>query len=544
MRLRVPAVPPGAGWVAASGLILGLAHPPLHLLLPSFLGLVPFGIWLGRLPEGEEGRRAAFRGGFWLGVVYYTLLLHWLVTSLVHYSLMALPGFVFIVVPMCLFLAVATVGVYHVRWRLGWPLWIALPVFWTAAEWFRAHLGPISFPWNEFGYTLTGFPRLIGVADIVGARGLSFWLVMLNGLLATGILAWRAGRRRGVWLALGGWGLALALPVAYSLHRWTSLDPEVAATVTIVQPNISEDLKLDRHAAIDSTRRAIESLLAGHDPGRPIDLLVLPETVIPLPVDPIPATGYRGLRRVKSWLANLAYDRRAPVLFGTIGIDKLPRGEWDYFNSALLVDVTGERLGRYDKHHLVPIVERVPFLNPDWFTWVPYLDFGGFGVGVGTAPMEADGARFGVLICYESIFADLSREFRRRGANYLVNITNDAWFGSEEPSWSRSSALWQHPSHLVLRAIENRIGIVRAANTGISEIVDPLGRVHEATELFTSAIFTADVLTTRGLTPFARAGDVVGWLAALAAAVGAVLPAILGGAARAAGPPPEGNRAP
>ena len=159
--------------------------------------------------------------------------------------------------------------------------------------------------------------------------------------------------------------------------------------------------------------------------------------------------------------------------------------------------------------------------------------------------MEADGATFGVLICYESIFAGLSREFRRRGADYLVNITNDAWFGSEEPSWSRrSSALWQHPAHLVLRAIENRIGIARAANTGISEIVDPLGRVHEATELFTSAVFTADVLTTRGLTPFSRFGDVVGWLAALATAVGAVLPAIRGGAARATGPPPEGNRAP
>jgi apolipoprotein N-acyltransferase len=137
-----------------------------------------------------------------------------------------------------------------------------------------------------------------------------------------------------------------------------------------------------------------------------------------------------------------------------------------------------------------------------------------------------DESRFGVLICFESIFSGLSRGYRLQGADFLVNITNDAWFGREGWWWSLSGALWQHPSHLVLRAIENRVGIARVGNTGISATLDPLGRVHDATQLFKPAIFTADVPTTDGLTLFARVGDVVGWIAALAAAVGVVLPGL------------------
>jgi apolipoprotein N-acyltransferase len=484
---------------------------------------VPFGIWLARLPEGDEGRGLAFRGGLWLGIVYYTLVLYWLATALIFYSLLALLAFVFAVGLLSLFLAVATTGMHHVRHRLGWPLWIALPVFWTAAEWFRAHLGPISFPWQELGYTLTGFPRLIGVADLVGARGLSFWLAMLSGLLATAFVAWQRGHRGRAWLALGGWLAGVAVPVGYSLWRWQSLEMRPIVTVTAVQPNVPEKIKLeDPVAAFDSARSSIEILLAGHEPAEDVDLLILPETVIPRPIDPILAQGFMGRPDIYHWVRGLVRSTGAPVLFGSIGIENRSQDEWDYYNSAFLIDNRGANRARYDKHHLVPVVERVPFLDPDWFTWAEF--FGGFSVGGNLDVLALDESRFGVLICYESIFSGLSRGYRLQGADFLVNITNDAWFGREGPWWSRSGALWQHPSHLVLRAIENRIGIARVGNTGISGTLDPLGRVHDATRLFRPAIFTADVLTTDGRTLFARTGDVVGWIAALAAAVGIVLP--------------------
>ena len=521
MPVRFPAPPPGAGSIAVSGLILGLAHPPLHLLLPSFLGLVPFGIWLGRLPEGEEGRWLAFRGGLWLGLTYYTLLLHWLITALVSYSLLAILAFIFAVGLMSLILAIATTGMHQVRHRLGWPLWIGLPVFWTAAEWLRAHLGPISFPWQELGYTLSGYPILIGSADLVGARGLSFWLAALGGLLATAYLRWRSGRRRAGGLLLTGWVVTLSLPVGYSVWRFQALDMRPAATVTAVQPDIPGKLKLDRAAALDSTIRSVERLMAGHEAGGKVDLTVLPETVIPGPIDPILAVGFLGRPDIHSWIAALSRESQSAVLFGAIGIENRSQEEWEYYNSAYLIGARATSRPRHDKAHLVPVVERVPFLDPDWFDWAEY--FGGFAVGQSPAVMELREGRFGVLICFESIFAGLSRDYRRQGADFLVNITNDAWFGRPE-WWGRSAALWQHPSHLVLRAIENRIGIARSSNTGISGTVDPLGRLHDETELFDPAVFTAEILTTEGLTLFARVGDVVGWIAALAAAAGALWP--------------------
>lgn len=524
MSIRFPTLPPNSGWIVGSGLLLGLAHPPFHLLLPSFIGLVPFGIWLARLPAGDDGRRSAFHGGFWLGLIYYTLLLYWLATSLIFYSLLAILAFVLTVGTLSLVLAVAATGVHHVRHRLGWPLWIGLPIFWTAAEWFRAHLGPISFPWQELGYTLTGFPRLIGSADLVGARGLGFWLVLLNALLAVTLLAWRAGRRGNAWLALGAWIVALSAPIGYSVWRWKRLEVRQAAVVTAIQPNVPETIKLNSAIAVDSARQAVGDLLTGWDRETRTDLLILPETVIPQPIEPILATGFMGRPDLRSWAGRLAFGTGAPVLYGAVGIQNISDEDWRYFNSAFLIDAFGRPVGRYDKRRLVPVVERVPFLDPDWFRWAEY--FGGFSPGRKPEPLETGDLRFGVLVCYESIFAELSRRYRLQGADFLVNLTNDAWFGRETPWWTRSAALWQHPSHLVLRAVENRIGIARAANTGISLTVDPFGRVHHETELFRRAIFTADVITTDEVTQFARTGDLAGWLAVLAAAVGAVLPRV------------------
>jgi apolipoprotein N-acyltransferase len=125
------------------------------------------------------------------------------------------------------------------------------------------------------------------------------------------------------------------------------------------------------------------------------------------------------------------------------------------------------------------------------------------------------------MICYESIFSPLALHYRRTGADFFVNITHDAWFG-REVWWSRSSALWQHPAHLVMRAIETRAGVARSANTGISEIVDPLGRISHETPLFERAAFAGEVMTTDGRTLYVRFGDVVGWGAVLLAIMGLI----------------------
>jgi len=164
----------------------------------------------------------------------------------------------------------------------------------------------------------------------------------------------------------------------------------------------------------------------------------------------------------------------------------------------------------------VPMVERVPLVPEDWLRGLRY--FGKFGVGAGWPLAWVDEAAFGALVCYESTYPEASRRFRLEGGDVLVNVTNDAWYG-REPWYSRTTALWQHPAHMVMRAIENRMGVARAANTGISLFVDPVGRVYNATRLFDADVRAEMVYTTDVLTFYTRFGDLAGNGSAVAALI-------------------------
>ncbi len=337
---------------------------------------------------------------------------------------------------------------------------------------------------------------------------------------------WLAGVRRRWRLQASVLALLIGAPVGYSLWRWSSLELRPAARVLVVQPNIPEDLKLERQAARDSSRIALDNLT------RPalretadLELVVWPETAHPYFFDRDPSW--------TRWTAELAREGNTAILFGTLDLEQAPGGLWEFYNAAAFVTAQGALDGVYRKHYLVPIVERVPFVPSAWLRsvrrraargWrVPLVGdiggffrwFGGYGRGDEEPLFGLGQARFGVLICYESIFAGLSREYRRAGADFVVNITNDAWFGRERPWWSRTSALFQHPAHLVMRAIENRMGVARAANTGISMFVDPLGRVRQASDLFAPEARAETVMTSPGLTAYSRLGDWPGWLAVL-----------------------------
>ena len=177
--------------------------------------------------------------------------------------------------------------------------------------------------------------------------------------------------------------------------------------------------------------------------------------------------------------------------------------DYDHFNAAFFFDSVGawRPYPVYVKNYLVPIVERVPFVPPRWFGGLKF--FGGFGRGHELPVYPTAFGRFGTLICYESAFEDLPRRYRRAGADFVVNITNDAWFG-------RTTAPYQHASHLVLRAIETRMGVARAANSGISAFVDPLGRSHARTSLETEAVVVDTLRTSDVRTLYVRFGDWVG----------------------------------
>jgi apolipoprotein N-acyltransferase len=481
-----------------------IAFPPFRLLLPAFLALVPVSIVVARKVDAGEPVRTSFRFGFWFGVMAYGMTLYWIAIALSIYTKLSFLGYIGAVLVMAPVVG-ATIAALHVARRsTRLPFALLLPVVWTASEVVINYMSDLAFPWLPLGLATSRFPMLAQLADLSGVRGVSFWIAATAGLLADAWLL-RAERRKSlVRLAVV---VVLAAAVAgYGRWRLGSIATQPVASIAIVQPNIPQEEKWqkenrDRIVAMlaSLTREAIRS----GDPRR----VVWPEVALP---------GY--LVQNPGWadtLRVLSAPTRIPILFGVLDVEFLttraPDGsqEYEVFNAAMTTDSSGAIAPQrpYRKEFLVPVVERVPFLDPDWFKGLRY--FGGFGRGKDQPPFRYAFGDAGILICYESIFPQLSREYRRGGAEILVNITNDAWFG-------RSIAPYQHEAHLALRAIENRVGIARAANTGISAYIDPLGRFHEETGLETSASRTYQVHTTSVMTVFVRFGDWVGTGALLA----------------------------
>lgn len=527
-----------------SALILALSYPPLHLYVPPFVGLVPFAFWIGSLPADADGRRAAVRGSLLFGLVYFGIVFYWILVALIWFTWLAIPAFL---ASLALLTAVAVLvgwGMHRAIHGAGAPVWIAVPALWTAGEWFRAHWpDTLSFPWLGLGTSFTGAPELVGIAEVIGARGVTLWMAVVNALLAAALLARGRGGR---WIPQAASALAICvLPMAWGVWRAQALETRPAARVAVVQPNIPEHIKLDRERGLDSTFTSLDGLMwelvsrvegsgegsvggdgdrsgsggDGEDSGDgneervgaplELDLVVMPEVVLP-GVFPGHETSAPEVERLRGYAQAVG----APIVFGGIGHEYGADGRFTPFNSAFLVTADGLAPYRYDKRHLVPIVERVPFLPASLLGGLEY--FGIYGVGEGWPLVEIEGASFAPLICYESAYAYQARAFRQRGADVLLNLTNDAWYGRAE-FYARTSALWQHPAHMVMRAIENRVGVARAANTGISLFVDPIGRVAEPTELFTADVRVHTVETTDVLTIFARYGDVSGGTAAVVA---------------------------
>jgi len=493
---------------AVSAVLLALSYPPLHLLVPPFVGLVPFLLWVHALPGGAEGRRAAVRGSITFGAIHFGIVCYWILVALIWFTPLAILAFL-----------AALFGLIGIAVLFGWilhravhgvraPLWLALPVAWVAAEWTRAHLpSTIAFPWLDLGTSLTGFPRLVGIAELVGSRGVSFWIALVNGLLAVVVLR---VRERRPWVPTAAVAaVVIALPMGWGVWRADNLPMREAAIVTVVQPNIPEHIKLDARAGIDSTYASLVRLLPTVYPGGQ-DLIVLPEVTLRIFPEAEMHQGF--LQPLMQW----ARFARTPILLGALGYDGDLAGTFTPYNSAFVLDSLGLWDYRYDKRYLVPFVERVPLIPPAWFGNLQY--FGGFGVGQEWPMVSAAGTDYGVLICYESSYPQGARNFRRAGADVLLNITNDAWYG-REPLYARTTALWQHPAHMVMRAIENRMGVARAANTGISMFIDPVGHEEEVTTLFEADIRSARVMTTDLTTFYTRFGDLVGTGAALAALI-------------------------
>ena len=488
-----------------SALLFAVAFPPFPFVSPAFLCLVPVAVAVAR--QADEGERwtAAARTGFWFGVLGYGANLYWIAIALSLFTKLALLGYVASLAWLGPWVAIWAVTLHAARRITRAPLVLLLPLTWVAHEVVLTYLSDLSFPWLPLGLAVAERPVLAQLADLSGVHGLSLWIAASGGLLAD---AWLLRLRRpAVLLRMAGVVALAALVAAYGAWRMRTTVLRPLAPIAVVQPNVPEDVKLreeNKRRFIGIMAGATREALAAADPA----LVVWPETALPGFIVDHPDW-------VDSVRALVAIER-APILFGTIDLEWVDAfstpPKYNYYNAALLADSLGriDAQPPYRKKYLVPIVERVPFLNPQWFSGIDY--FGGFGRGGEPPPFELPFGGVGTLICYESIYPQHARAFRRQGADLLANITNDAWFG-------HSSAPWQHFAHMRLRAIETRMAAVRSANTGISAYIDPLGRVHGATGLFVPAVQTWNVETSDVVTPFVRFGDWIGWLCLVGTAI-------------------------
>ena len=496
----------------ASALLFALAFPPIPLVVPVFFCLVPIAVAIARQADGEGTLRGSARIGFWFAIAGYGTTLYWIAGALSLFTKLAIVGFVAAIIWLGILVALVTIALYSARRATRLPMVLVLPVVWTAGELVLAYFPDLSFPWLPLGLATVQVPLLAQSADITGVRGVSFWIAAVNGAAADLWILYRAHRgatgphARGFWTSPAAWRPAaimaaiVAGALAYGGWRTATIELRTVAPIAVVQPNIPQDEKWQAEQ-----RERIVGIIAGLTrellPASEAELVVWPEVALP---------GY--LNDHPEWrdtLMALAAIDATPILFGVLDVDFRSREDYDYYNAAMLTDARGLVGAQppYRKRHLVPIVERVPFVNPRWFSGMKY--FGAFGIGTDAVPFQLASGRAGVLICYESIYPQRSLDFRRNGADILINITNDAWFG-------RSLAPWQHHAHLIMRAIETRVGIVRSANTGISGYIDPLGHDRGRTALFVEATPTYVAHTTDVRTMYVRFGDWLGVLSLLA----------------------------
>jgi apolipoprotein N-acyltransferase len=484
-----------------SGLLLYAAFFPLNLGFLAWVSLVPF---LSLVRANARSRRiyfAAFVGGLFC----YVPAIQWI--RVAHPAMYG--AWIFLAICCSIFL-VMTLAIIRKLDRTGLPLWLSAPFGFIAMEYFRSHFPtgytwmemfnarhPIGFGWYMIGHTQHDFSSLSQIADLTGVYGVSFIVVVVNAALW---LAFEKNALLRVWLrhirepqptglrpAIVAATL-LAVSVVYGVFRTNHEQFADGPRVALIQGNLEQDIKNQNGKAMWEHFDRLANQAVDVKPDQKPDLVIWPETSVAygwfdvqpgINVQSLEYEFQRGFNGSRLVMSEDAFRWRIPMLYG-LGTRQweTDNREWRY-NSALLVDAKGNAVARYDKIHLVPLGEYVPYPNTFPFLkhFQPYE--GDYSCRPGESytrfplPVGEKTYHFACLICYEDTDASLARQYVRPGAegvDFFVNISNDGWFqGTAE-----------HEQHLAIcrfRAIETRRSVVRAVNMGISAIIDPDGRV-------------------------------------------------------------------
>ncbi|MBE0504164.1 MAG: apolipoprotein N-acyltransferase [Desulfuromonadales bacterium] len=454
-----------------AGLLLALAYPRPDFAAIAWVALVPLCLCLHARP---------FWSGFAAGLGFFGLVLYWLNIVMVTFGhlhpLLSLFCYLVLVAYLALFFAGVTWVTAYLQRRLNLSAALTFPVLWVAFEYLRAH-ALTGFPWALLGYSQQSWLQAIQSADLFGVYGLSYLLALVNVTVALVIIALRE-RRPMPRLAIAA---SILLFSANLLYGYLSLqknpaEREQTLTTTLVQGNIDQSIKWNP-AFVQSTVDRYRDLSLAAAGEYKSELIVWPESATPF--------YYQDQNSLGEEVRQVAIRSQAALLFGSPAYEKRADGRWHFLNSAFLLGPQGETLGRGDKVHLVPFGEYVPLKKVLPFVNKLVEGIGDFSAGI-IQPLRLGEHRIGILVCYEGIFPELARAYVNQGSDLLVNVTNDAWYG-------HSSAPYQHLSMARFRAIENRIWLARAANTGISAFIDPTGLIIGATPIFVTLSTTAKV---------------------------------------------------
>lgn len=506
---------------ALSGALVALCFPTVFFgrHLPEMGWLA----WIALVPLVivvlDASPRRAFALAFISGLVAYGGSLYWIYRALHHYGKLPPLASSLVLALMILILAAyialapAIARFIQTRWR--GEMIALLPACWASVELARNYGPAGGFPWANIAMSQWRALSMIQIADLVGIYGLIFLIVWVNVCLAE-IVSALAGRRP-AQLALKT-GVTIALLVAtfaYGRVRLgeisTNLAPAGTMTVGIVQGNIAQEDKWREDRAIENLKILRRGTRALRDAS--VDLVLWPEASFPWPIDTRTA-------EIEPIALGFDAEELGPVpRLGMGAISEKPDG--GYYNSFVLFDAKGNLTGRYHKVHLVPFGEYVPYGRLLFFARKLTEPAGNFSPGEGYEPILIGDTMAGPLVCYEDIFPEISRSLVRNGAEYLVNVTNDAWYGV-------SSAPFQHLALAVFRSVENRRYMVRATNTGVSAVISPSGRVETESGIFHDALIVAPIGLRRGLAPYSRMGDWFAYACAAYAAIGLIIAVAIG----------------
>lgn len=468
--------------IVISAILSFLSFPPFPFGPLIFVTLALFLYSVEDLPPWE-----AFKYGYLWGMVFHLGLLYYI-------GWVTVPGMIATVLILSLIPAVTCLVFVKLYSRNSALALVFVPAFFLAWNWLLTK-SDLNYPWTDFGYALSYFLPLIQAAELGGVYLISLLIIVVNLFVYRSIsprMGLSSASRRGSQY------IAVLIVIALYFYGQVRLSHQKEEsgtrdlTVALIQGNVTKDIKWNPNALQYSFDRYFELSRKAAAVGA--ELIIWPETAIPTYLAQEPAN----MAKVKAFVDTL----NLPVLTGVVYYETVGPEEYDVFNSAIFLTPHNPGFGLYSKIHLVPMSEKIPFSERYRKLREIRLGQADFSSGRDMTIFHSEKADFSTLICFESTFPRFASEFCRRGAEMLVVITNDMWFG-------KTSLFEQHAMMAVFRAIENRVPVVRAANTGISMAIDKWGNIQAKSGIFKEEYLVVDVYPEESSSLYNRIGDVI-----------------------------------